>query len=178
MRNLTNWLQTNPIIVLTMFIVSFTSGIAGLLLGWKQLYQDYLSKTVELPVWLFLLLPLVLPGLLATYQSFVGKRKTSELVKVEGKKFGVQQVVLDGKAFERCEFHGTEAVIEGTDAFSLVKCEFHSPRFSFSKNAAMTLAVLTKLYSDTAFRPLIDKTIENIRSGEHPEAVIPTALKP
>lgn len=174
MKELTKWLQSNPIVVLTMFLISFTSGVAGIVLGWKQLYQDYLSKTIEVPIWLVILALLLLPGLRIAYRSLIGRRTTKELLKVEGKKFGVQQIVLDGKLFERCEFHGTEVVFEGSNVFSLVQCAFHAPRFSFTKYAAMTLAALTKMYTDDALRPLIDQTIENIRAGTHPQAVPPS----
>lgn len=176
MKELTKWLQTNPFIVLAMFVISMTSGIAGLVLGWRQLYQDYLSKSIEIPVWLALIGLLLLPGLTIMFRSLSGRRTGKELERIEGKQFGVEQVVLDGKNFERCEFHGTEVVFEGLDSFSLQHCSFHSPRFSFSKYAANTIAVLTKMYEDGAFRPLVENTLQNIRAGTIPRAV-PTSVQ-
>lgn len=175
MRNLSQWLQTNPFIVVAMFIVSTLSGIAGLLLGWKQLYQDYLSKSIEIPVWLLLLCFLLLPGVVAVYRSMLRSPK-KDLQKVEGKRFGVQQVVVDGRAFERCEFHGTEVVFQGTKNFSLTNCVFVSPRFSFDKHAALTVSALTGLYTDSSFRPLIEATIDNIRKNQMPQAVAPSTF--
>lgn len=177
MRELTKWLQSNQIVVLIMFTVSLASGVVGLALGWKQFYQDYLSNMIEVPIWLAILALLLLPSPQIAYRSFAGSSPTMELLKVKGKKFGVQQIVLDGTLFERCEFHGTELVFEGSNVFSLVQCTFHSPRFSFSKYAATTLAALTKLYTDGAFRPLIEQTIQNIRTDAHPQAVSPSATE-
>lgn len=156
-----------------MFIVSFVSGLAGLILGWDQLYRDYLSKSVEIPVWLLLLAILVLPSVRIAYRSLISEQKPKELQKVEGKRFGVQQIIVDGKRFERCEFHGSEIIFEGSDSFSLVKCEFYSHHFTFSKYAATTLGVFTALYRDTAFHPLIEQTITNIQSGQHPQSIRP-----
>lgn len=176
MRELSRWLQTNPMVVLVMFVLSFTSGIAGLLLGWEQLYEDYLSKTVEIPMWLLLIALLILPGVHALARSVARGRVDQELMKVEGKQFGVQQIVLDGKIFERCEFHGTEVIFEGNNSFGLTNCEFYAPRFSFAKSAAITIDALTRMYADQGLRPLIDQTITNIQAGHHPQAVAPTVL--
>ena len=173
MRNFSNWLQTNPWIIVAMFFVSSLSGIAGLLLGWDQLYKDYLSKTIEIPVWLLFLCLLLFPGMRAIYKSFNRSWK-KDLEKIEGKKFGVQRVVIDGREFERCEFHGTEILFEGSKVFSLSRCSFFSPKFSVGKHAALTLEAFTTMYTDPAFRPVIDATIENIRANKRPQTVEPS----
>jgi hypothetical protein len=175
---LSKWLQTNPMVVLLMFFISLTSGVAGLLLGWDQLYTDYLSKSVTIPVWLLLLISIFAPGVWYALRATADRSQDRELIRVEGKRFGVQQVVLDGKSLERCEFHGTEVIFEGTNGFSMVGCSFIGPRFSFTKNAAIVLAVMTKLYADAAFRPILERTLENIRRGEHPQPIPATEFKP
>lgn len=177
MRELARWLQTNPIVILLMFLVTLMSSVAGIVLGWNQLYQDYLSKTVEIPVWLLLLGLVLLPVLLAGYRALYGRQLGKELLPIEGKQFGVEQVTLDGSRFVRCEFHGTEVIYEGQGAFSLERCEFHAPRFAFSKYAANTISMLTSMYADPAFRPLIETTLENIRIGKAPQAVPPSSPK-
>ena len=177
MRQLSRWLQTNPIVNLLMFLVTLISSVAGIVLGWNQLYQDYLSKTVEIPIWLLLLGLLLLPVLLAGYRALYGRPLGKELLSIEGKQFGVEQVILDGTRFVRCDFHGTEIIYEGQDVFSLERCEFNAPRFAFSKYAANTIFVLTKMYADPAFRPIIESTLENIRVGKTPQAVPPSSLK-
>ena len=39
-------LQNNPVIVLSMFIVTVLSGLFPIILGWKRVYNDVLSKEV------------------------------------------------------------------------------------------------------------------------------------
>ncbi len=176
MKEVSKWLQSNPTLVMLMFLVSLTSGVIGIALGWEQFYEDYLSKSVEIPIWLLLLAALLTPLLVGFYRSVNFGTTGKELIPVEGKQFGVERLVLDGKSFERCEFHGTEVIFEGANGFSLVRCNFHAPRIVFAKYAATTIGVLTTMYQDQAFRSLIDRTIENIRAGKHPEAILPSGL--
>jgi hypothetical protein len=174
MKKLTNWLQTNPIVVLVMFIVSMTSGIAGLLLGWKQLYVDFLSKSVELPAWLIIIIVFaVLPALILV------RRKTevdenAKLLSVQGQKFGVQRLFADGKSFERCEFHGTEIVFHALQSHSFINCQFSGIRLSFGGPAARTVAMLVAWSKDAGgFQQFVDQLISDVRSGTLPEAVPP-----
>jgi hypothetical protein len=108
-------------------------------------------------------------------------RKTSdnsarELIKVEGKRFGVQRIILDGKSFERCEFNGSEVVFEGSDAFALEGCHFIGPRVTFARNAALTFSVLHGFYKDPAFRPFVEQAFANIRSGDFPQGTPPSVV--
>lgn len=173
MNALTNFLQTNPIVVLVMFLVSLISGLAGLLLGWNQLYQDYLSKSVELPIWLFIVLIFLVPALIIAIRSTRNVSKATQLTQIEGQRFGVQRITLDGMSFERCEFHGSELIFDGCEVFALVRCNLDSFKLTFSKHAATTIMVLTKLYQDPAFRPLVEGMLTNIKDGNHPEAIAP-----
>jgi hypothetical protein len=97
MKALTLWLQSNPTIVLVMFVVTILSASMTIILGWKDFYRDYLSKAITIPVWLMIL------SLIACllFVHFGGKESdygaSRELISIEGKRFGVQQVILDGK---------------------------------------------------------------------------------
>ena len=176
MKKLSDWLQNNPIIVVLMFFVSVISSVIGISLGWKQFYTDYLSKSVDVPVWLIIFGLIFVPIVYSILRRGDGITAEKELLKVEGKQFGVQQVVLDGKSFDRCEFHGTEIVFEGSLGCSLVRCNFDNPRFTFSRYAANTLSMLTLLYKDPAFKSLIEHTFDNIRAGAHPASMQPSKV--
>jgi len=171
MKGLMLWLQSNPLAVLIMFVIALLSGIITIILGWKKFFGDYLSKEVIIPVWLLILLSIV--GCILVIQ-FAGRRSTDMVVKelesIEGKSFGVQQIVVDGKKFERCYFNGTELIIDGKAGFALINCEFSNTKFTFGRFASNALNALTMMYQDPSFRPLVEKTIENIRAGKHPQS--------
>ena len=170
MSALTAWLQSNPLIIVAMFVVSLLSGIIGIALGWKSFYADYLSKVITIPVWLIIVIVLFSMAIKFGSTNKNDFKVTNEQVVVEDKRFGVQQIIADGKRFRRCEFSGTEIIINGKDTFSFEHCNFTAPRFTLRDNAALTVAILTKMYGDQSFRPLIDATIANIKSGNMPEA--------
>src|SRR5882724_8771011 len=155
MKTLTDLLQSNPYVVLTMFAVSLVSGIMGIVLGWKRFYDDYLSKTVPTPAWLIITI-VILNGfaLLFIGARRAAKEQPAELVSVVGKTFGVQQVVLDGYKFSKCDFDGSELVFNGDATFTLEKCNFKDFRMTFGGKASIALGALNSLYRDPAFRPL------------------------
>lgn len=159
-----------------MFIVTILSGAMTIILGWKAFYVDYLSKAVTLPVWLFIL---VVIGCLFT-ALFAGRQSDDTAVKeldtIEGKRFGVQQIVVDGKKFERCRFDGSEVIFNGKAGFALVGCEFYGPKFTFGSYAANAVNALTMMYKDPSFKPIVEQTIQNIRAGELPRSARITTL--
>jgi 4-amino-4-deoxy-L-arabinose transferase-like glycosyltransferase len=168
LSKLTKQLQEHPIIVLAMFFLSLLSALVTLILGWQDLYADYLSKSLELPVWLvFLLAILGFVGWVLVRPSEVGK---GPLKRIQGETYGVQRVVLDGKEFRQCRFSASELVIEGKAGFSLAHNEFESPRFTFSGPANTTIVILTEMYKDPAFRSLVDGALENIKAGVIPQS--------
>lgn len=91
MNNLIEWLSQNPIIVLVMFIISLISGLMGIVLGWKRFFEDYLSKSVSIPVWIIVIIFISMPAIFAI---LVGSKPIEDEIKelslVEGKKFGIQ----------------------------------------------------------------------------------------
>ena len=157
-------LQNNPMIIVGMFLISVFSAIVTIVLGWSDFYSDYLSKSVTIPVWLILLITIISPIIWVTFKPSA-KRKIKEFEEVKGKTFGVQQVILDGRTFKRCEFDGSELIFNGEYGFNLERNNFHTPKFTFGGSASTTIAALTNMYKDPAFRPLVDQTLTNIKSG-------------
>ncbi|MEZ8724662.1 hypothetical protein AB6D66_26835 [Vibrio pomeroyi] len=160
-------LQNNPKVIIGMFGVTILSTIMTVVLGWADFYNDYLSKSITIPIWLVLLL-VVFAIVTWIMIKPVPNKELKELELVEGKPFGVQQVTLDGRIFRRCEFHGSELIINGEHIFKLENNDFNDSRFTFGGSASMTIAVLTEMYSDPAFRPLVDQTLKNIQLGKTP----------
>lgn len=166
-KNLTDWIQSNPFIIFVMFAVSLVGGLMTIVLGWKSFYQDYLSKTFSTPIWLVLLALLL--NIFALL--YISTRKSEEslpkdLVTVAGMTFGVQQVILDGRKFQKCEFNGTELVFNGDAPFSLENCSLNGHRITFNKNASTTLQALGALYRDPAFRPTIENTFASLKADK------------
>ena len=167
MKSLIAWLQNNPLIILVMFIISVLSSVMTIFLGWQAFYSDYLSKPVLIPVWLIVVVSTVILFLVIHFRSKeISSGPAKELEIVEGKSFGVQQVVMDGKNFVRCKFDGTELIYNGIKNFSLGENKFLRFRFTFSQFAANTIAIIEAMYKDPAFRPIVDQTFENIKKGQ------------
>jgi hypothetical protein len=167
MEYLKELLTSNPIIVLIMFLITFISGIIAIVLGWKKFYEDYLSKKIYLPVWaLFLLFILACVFIITITGKKPIEEEMKEFVIIEGKQFGVQQVVLDGKRFVRCFFDGTELIVKGEQDFQMERNSLTNCKFTVYGHAARTLKVLTAMYKDISFRPIVDKTIQNIKEGK------------
>lgn len=159
MNKLSESLQKHPVIVLVMFLLSSISALVTIALGWKEFYSSFLSKEINLPVWMIFLM--ILLGAI-TY-IFRGKRTPNlkEFETIEGKEFGVQPVEMDGKNFVNCTFDGSELVFRGTNGFNLQKNHFKTPpRISFQDYAATTMVVVKALHKDPSFRPYIEKTLE------------------
>lgn len=156
---LTDQLQRNPLVVFFMFIIALLSGIITVVLGWSDFYNDYLSKEIVIPLWMLLLLGLIAAVFLIIKPT--KRNKPKGLITVEGEKFGVQQIVVDGKRFVNCEFDGTELVFKGEQAFSLEGNRFISPpRIAFTEHAGDTVAVLKAFYNTSEFRPYVAKLFE------------------
>lgn len=168
LKNITNTLQNNPAIIIVMFIFSILSAVITVILGWNQFYNDYLSKTINTPVWLVILLFLLTCALFSFRREPIKAPEIKELKNIEGKDFGVQRIPLDGHHFKRCTFTGSELIFSGRQPFSLSSNSLTDIKFTFSDEASNTITSLTKMYKDQAFRPLIDQTLENIKSGTTP----------
>jgi len=171
LKNISDRLQNHPIAITLMFLVSMLGSVITVILGWEQFYNDYLSKTISIPVWLFILLAIVVFVVVISLQNGKSKTAKKDLEKIEGATFGVQQIKVDGKSFRRCEFKGTELIFEGDGVFEFVSNGFEASRFTFAGKAGNTVIMLTKMYSDPGFRPFVESTLNNIKQGKIPESV-------
>ncbi|MGB8954003.1 MAG: hypothetical protein WCC10_01395 [Tumebacillaceae bacterium] len=155
MNKLVDFLQKNVFVILVMFVVSVLGGVITIILGWKQFYNDYLSKEIVIPVWLTILI-IVVAGIIFLFKSSKKIPEEKDLETIEGVDFGVQQVILDGKRFVNCTFDGTELVFKGTQYFALEKNHFKSPpRIKFEYCAGITLNVLMALDKSPEFKEYV-----------------------
>ena len=173
MKNLSQWLQTNPIIVLAMFATTSISSIIGISIGWRQLYDDFLSRTIEIPAWLIMVIIILIILMIIKFKSVPRSNDAISDEVIEGKKFGVQQLLLDGKRYERCIFDRSELIYEGRRFFILRQSTLKDVRLTFSGYAANTIMMLTGLYHDPAMRFLVDEVISNIKSNRHEQSIPP-----
>jgi len=172
MDRLAEFLQTNPVIIIATFVLSLVSLIATVVARRKQLWSDFLSKKITLPVYVYLVLILV--GLLAAMLWPAAEKRPKRLRTIEGEEFGVQRVIMDGKRFRNCQFHKTELVFRGEASSAIENCALERVGFTFDGPAATTAKILTSLYKIPQVRPLIDNTFEAIKKGELPRAVPPS----
>jgi hypothetical protein len=113
---------------------------------------------VSVPFWLLLILACTPLGYLAA--RVYGKK----IKDISNRSFGVERVSICGKRFINCKFDGTELIYDASAPTSMNYCNLSSMRLSFNGGASETVNYLTALYSDQAFRPIVEQTFENIRS--------------
>lgn len=113
---------------------------------------------VSVPFWLLIILACAPFGYLA---AGIYGRKVKD---ISNRSFGVERVNICGKHFVNCEFDGTELIYDASAPTSMSHCKLSSMRISFTGSASDTVGYLTALYSDPAFRPIVEKTFENIKS--------------
>lgn len=165
MKYLSELLTKNPLVVVAVFIFSMASAIVTLLLGAKDIYSGYLSKEISIPAWLLILLLVILLVVWAFYGSRVKLRNSRPTELVADAKFGIERVMVGGKRYVSCSFKGSELVIDGTP-FDFQNCTFERTQFLFDGAASQTVAILTAMYRDHAFRPLVDDLLRKIESGD------------
>ncbi len=171
MDNLIKFLENN-IIILIMFIITLLGGLMGIILGWKRFYDDFLSKSITLPVYVLIILFVVVA--LAIRFLPATKDHPKRLKTIKGESFGVQRIVVDGKRFVNCKFRKTELVFRGEAGVGFEGCSFTNPGFTFAGPAANTAKILKFLYAIPELRPLIENTFKAIREGNLPEAIPPS----
>lgn len=166
MKQLAEVLTKNPVIIVSMFIFTLLSTIAGLLVSWDDLYKDYLSKSISIPSWLLLLLAIIVFFGWIVYGTRQKARVDASLELIADKDYGVERVSACGKRFINCKFDGTEIVFDGLAGLGFESCKFTNQRFTFTGAASQTISILAGMYRDPSFRPTVDQTILNIKSGE------------
>jgi hypothetical protein len=169
MKRLSEFLTKNPVLVVVVFLLSLASTLVTLILGAKDIYRDYLSKSVAIPAWLVLLaLVIILIGWVI-YGSRSKLEDLRPLELVADQVFGVERVHIGGRRFVSCTFDGSELIIDGR-IFDFDGCRFIGQRFVFDGAASQTIGILAGMYQDPPFRPLIDDLFARIKSGDLPHS--------
>jgi hypothetical protein len=172
MDNLIKNLQNNPIIILVMFIITLLGGLIGIILGWKRFYDDFLSKSITLPVYVYLIILFVVALAIIFWPAI--KDRPKQLQTIKGESFGVQRIVVDGKRFVNCNFRKTELVFRGEAGSGIEGCSLTNVGLTFDGPAATTVKILKSLYAEPNFRPFIENTFKAIKEGKLPEAIPPS----
>jgi len=173
MNKLIEILQNNSIIILVMFIISLLGGIMGIVLGWKKFYVDFLSKSITLPVYVYLIILFVVALAIIFFPAI--KDRPKPLLTIKGESFGVQRILVDGKRFVNCKFRKTELVFRGEAGVDILNCDFIKvPVITFDGPAATTVYILKSMYAVPELRPFVENTFKAIKEGKLPEAVTPS----
>jgi hypothetical protein len=143
----------------------FIVGIVGNLVAASIVYViGRLAKirAVPIPMWGIA----IVVGILGFVVYFEYQRRSPNLVTVYNKNFGVERIVLDGKAFVNCTFDRSELVFLGQKHFHLVRSRLTGVRLKLEGNAQGTIIGLKKMYEDPSFRPYIDNFLKDITKTE------------
>lgn len=155
-----------------MFIITLLGTLMSIILGWKRFYHDFLSKSITLPVYVYLIIFFVIVLINILWPAI--KDRPKPLRTIKGESFGVQRIVVDGKRFVNCKFTKTELVFRGEDGVEFKGCSMIDPGFTFSGPAATTGKILKSLYAIPELRPLIENTFNAIKAGYLPRATPPS----
>lgn len=167
MQALIDFFQKNPYMILLGVFLGIVGGVITIATGWSQFYEIMRSR-LTIPAWVVLLIIVCFLAVLLRSGNSKKESTSEELVRYEGKSFGIQTIVLDGKDFVRCDFNGTKLIFEGGD-FGLKYCRLNGITIGFGGRAEQTLFFLTTLYQQfPEMRPIIDQTLENTKTGIHP----------
>ena len=173
MNKLIEVLQNNSIIILVTSILTLLAAGMGIFLGWKKFYNNFLSKCITLPVYVYLIIGFFVVLAIIFWPAI--KDRPKPLRTIKGETFGVQRILVDGKRFVNCKFRKTELVYRGEAGVSLENCSFTIiGGIAFEGPAASTVKTLKSLYAVPQFRPFVENTFKAIKAGKLPEA-IPTS---
>ena len=138
-----------------------TTGIIGSLLASFITYvigKVARFGSITVPIWIIGIVIFIIVYLFyLDYQS-----KSTDLETIYNKNFGVERVILDGKKFVDCKFDRSELVYLGKKNFHLIRTTHVNTRLAFEDNAALTVAVMQKMYGDPGIRQYIVDFIEQI----------------
>ena len=170
-----------PLLAALMTIILGWKKLMAIILGWKRVCVDFLSKSVTLPVYVYLIILFVIVVVAALAIKFwpatpATKDRPKELRIIKGETFGTQRIKIDGKRFVNCTFAKTEFAYWGEAHTAFVSCGFDlGPQsFVFEGSAIRTIQLLKELYSQAVFRPFVDHVFESIKEGKLPRAIPPS----
>ena len=157
-----------------MFIITILSGTITIILGYERFYNDFLSKSISLPVYMYIIIFIVV-ALIMIFRPVV-KNRPKGLQTIKGETFGTQRIKIDGKRFVNCKFAKTEFAYWGEASTAFVSCGFDlGPQsFVFEGSAIRIIQLLKELYSQAVFRPFVDHVFESIKAGKLPKAIPPS----
>jgi hypothetical protein len=76
-----------------------------------------------------------------------------------------QRVILDEKEYRDKHFDQCELIITGRGQIRLINCTFGSNHLGFDGPAAQAIDALTGMYAEPTFRPFVEATIDQIKTG-------------
>jgi hypothetical protein len=86
---------------------------------------------------------------------------------IQGRAYGAEEVLLDGKRFVRCSFHGSTLVFYGTRPVVLEGTSLHGVQWRLDGPAAVTMNFLKGLgASGEPGRRLVENTFDRVLQGE------------
>lgn len=171
MDNLIKSLRKYQVFNIFMFVFTVLGTLITVVLGWRQFYDDYLSVKVEIPIWLAFVLAFVV-FLLAMFSSARKyKKANAPLELVMDQTYGVQRLDVGGKRYVKCNFKGTELILDVGRGFGFERCNFNGTYFTWGEDASKMIHVLSDMYSDDSFKPLIDQMFVDIRNKTIPIAM-------
>lgn len=172
MHYLVEQLQNNALFIMIMFLITIISGLFTIILGWKKIYSDFLSKKITLQVWqvIFVFFTIYLITVLMPRKG----NNPKNIEEIHSATFGIQRVVVDGRSFSDCSFNGTELVFRGEGSVAFHHCHFEDPKFTLDGPAATTMKILQGLYKEPSFRIYVENTLKLIMEGKE----VPQATQP
>ena len=156
-----------------MSLIPLLAALMTIILGWERFYNDFLSQSITLPVYVHLIIFFVVVVALAIRFWPATKDRSKELQIIKGESFGTQRIFVEGKHFVNCTFTRTELVYRGEASSRFEHCGFERHQFVFEGPAATTLQTLTNMYTQPIFRPFLDYVFECIKKGKLPKATPP-----
>ena len=95
---------------------------------------------------------------------------------VRGQTYTGKRVKLDGTVFHECTFNGCTFLMEG-GVFHLADCDIGPDcEWAFVGAAANVIDMLQNLYQIPMYQPMIEETLERIKSKTIPESLRPEAF--
>ena len=170
MEWLSKALEKNKTINVIMFFVTLLGTIITVILGWKQFYSDYLSFEISMPIWVIFLIMIMLLVSVVAFSARKSKSKMLSTQVISGQSYGIQRVEAGGKRFVRCHFQGSQVILSVIKGVGFEHCRFDGVHFTWGEDESVMIFSLAKMYSDPAFRPMVEEMFNHIRTDSLPEA--------
>lgn len=84
---------------------------------------------------------------------------------IEGKKFTLEKIVVDGNHYKDCKFFGCKILYAGGELPLFESPEFIECEFGLDGPAWQTIAYLKSLYAHVLTRPIVETWLGQIRKS-------------